>query len=304
MSATEIAPPGPVGVQNTPKSGRRWYEAVCAALLALMAAWSLASFPVKAYLITHLTLSTVITTDPVAEVGLGAKAAFNHYRALWLPPIWAVASLSTLKWHAVAFWAGKLWGHDALANWSGTSKRNQAITRGVVKLATRAPAVAIVLAYVLSPIAMLIYAALGAAGLSWKRWFKYDLAGAALATFGWIYLGFYVGRPAVVLLNRYSRFATMVAIAAAVLLIAFVIWRRVTRDTRRIKNEAKQAARAEAERRIAEAKAAKAEARAARRGALAARFRRGDSGGAGGPTDRGSSRGTEAWGEGPPRGRQ
>lgn len=251
---------------GTARQRRRWFEVVCGALVAVMAVWELAMVPVKALLIKHLSLSCVITTDQVAEVGLGARAAFNHHRAVWLPLIWLCAAISTLKWHVVAFWAGKLWGQDALAHWSGSSPRNQRITRSVVWLARRAPVVAIAVGYVLAPVAMLVYAALGAAGLGWKRMLQYDIIGAMVATFGWIYLGFYLGTPAVRLLDRYSHVATWFAVAAAIILVAFVIWRRVTRDTRRIKSEAKQQAREEAQRRIAAARAEKTARRNQRRG--------------------------------------
>lgn len=266
--------------QPTRSGRRRYIEVLCGVAIAIMAAWELAMIPVKAYLITHLTLSSVITTDPVAEVGLGARAAFNHHRATWLPVVWAVAVVSTLKWHVVAFWAGTVWGHDALEHWAGRSKRGRRVAQAAVAVAKKAPLVAIIAGYILMPLASLIYAALGAAGLTWRRFLKIDLAASAVATFGWIYLGFYVGRPAEHLLDRYSKYATWVAIAVGVVLVAFVIWRRLTRDSRRIKAEEKQRAQEVAQQRIAafkQAKQAARQAKAEQRSARSRAFGRGKS---------------------------
>ncbi len=242
----------------------RLQRSVCAALLLLMAGWELAGIPVKAWLVTHVSLSSVLTTDPVALVGLGAKAAFNHHRAEFLPLVWVLASISTLKWHLVAFWAGTLWGREILKHWSGTSPQHRRTVVFVDRLVGRWPVVAIVLAYVLMPLSSLIYATLGSAYLSWRTLIKVDLAAAAVTTFAWIYLGYFIGRPAEHALARYSHISTTVAIGLAVVILAYVVWRYLTRDTRRIKAEVRRESRRIVAERVAEARRAKREARARR----------------------------------------
>ena len=252
----------------------RWLRATCAGLLLVLAVWELASIPVKAWLLPHVSLSSVITTDPIAEVGLGAKAAFNHHRAEWLPVIWLLTTISTIKWHLVVFWAGTLWGRDVLTHWSGNSPRQRRILALVEKVASRWPSVAILLAYVLMPLSSVIYGTLGAANGSWRTLLKVDLAGAAVSTFGWIYLGFFLGRPAQEALARYSGVATWVAIVLAVAVVAWVVWRYRTRDARKIRAEVNEQARRIMAERLARARHEKDRARAeraARRAASAGR---------------------------------
>lgn len=263
IPAVEPRQPGPAPHARPGRAALvgHWQRAVCAALLVVMAAWELAGIPVKAWLVTHVSLSSVLTTDPVALVGLGAKAAFNHHRAEWLPLIWLLASISTLKWHLVAFWAGTLWGRDILHHWSGTSPQHQRTVLFVDRLVARWPVVAIVLAYVLMPLSSLIYATVGAAELSWRTLLKVDLAAAAVTTFAWIYLGYFIGRPAERALASYSHIATWVALGLAVVILAYAVWRYRTRETRRIKAEVRAESRRIVAERLAAAKQARDEAR-------------------------------------------
>ncbi len=268
--------PGAASPAPRPRTRRavlidRWLRATCAALLMLLAAWELASIPVKAWLLPHVSLSSVLTTDPIAEVGLGAKAAFNHHRAEWLPLIWLVTTVSTIKWHLVVFWAGTLWGRDVLTRWSTNSSRQRRLLALIERVASRWPSVAILLTYVLMPLSSVIYATLGAANVPWRTLIKVDLAGAALSTFAWIYLGFYLGRPAQEALARYSSIATWVAIVLAVIVAAWVVWRYRTRDLRRIRAEVDAEARPVVAARLAEARREKGRARAERAAARAAR---------------------------------
>ena len=253
----------------------RSLRGVCAALLVAMAIWELAGIPVKAWLVTHVSLSSIITTDPVALVGLGAKAAFNHHRAEWLPIIWLLASISNLKWHLVAFWAGTLWGRDILHHWSGTSAQHQRTVVFVDRLVARWPVVAIVLAYVLMPLSSLIYATVGAAELPWRTLIKVDLAASAASTFAWIYLGYFIGRPAEHALTSYSHIATWVALGLAVVILAYAVWRYRTREARRIKAEVRAESRRLVAARLAEARGAKRQAQQQRAADRAAGRRRG-----------------------------
>ncbi len=272
--ATGHAAPDEAGIDDAARSGwgYRMAAACCAALVAIMAVWEVGEIPLKAWLITHPTLSSVITTDPVAEVDLGARAAGNHQRALWLPLVWALASISTLKWHLVAFWAGRLWGEEALRRWSASGNpRRLRWQRRLTTLATRWPVLGVVLSYILMPVSVLIFAALGAGGLTWRRLLRIDIVVAMLVTFGWMYLGFYMGAPAVNLLDQYSRFAVWVAVSLAVLLAGWLGYRFVTREARRIKAEERVRAQEAARARIAEARLARKQARAAGAAALRSR---------------------------------
>jgi len=237
---------------------------LCGALLALMAVWEVVVIPVKAYLIAHPTMSSVITTDPVAEVALGVRAAYNHHRAMWLPPICFVTALATMKFHLVAFWAGGLWGHQVMQHGARTPKMSRFLER-LTRFTRRFPAIGVLVAYILIPFAPLIYAALGAGGVRWSKYLKLDLVCAITCTAGYMYIGFALGKPAEHVLRLYAHYSLVIAIILAVAIVAFVIHRYVTRDARRIKAEEKARALAEAERRIAERKAAKAQAKADKR---------------------------------------
>ncbi len=264
--ASSATPSDAAASASTRSRARRAQEVICGALLALMAIWELAMIPVKPYLIGHPTLSSVITTDPVAEVALGVLAAYNHHRAMWLPPICFATALSTMKFHMVAFWAGGLWGHQVMQHGARTPKMKRFVGR-LVRFTNRFPAVGVVVAYILIPFAPLIFAALGAGGVRWWKYLKLDLVCALICTAGYLYIGFALGKPAEHILRLYSHYSLIIAIVAAVALVALVIQRYVTRDARRIKAEEKARALEEAERRIAEHKAAKAQAKAVRRGA-------------------------------------
>lgn len=276
MSAESASSPSAPAVEASPHRTflRRVAEIVCAALVMVLAAWEIADIPVKAWMVTHLSLSSIITNDPIAEVGLGARAAVSHERALWLPLIWACASISAIKWHLVAFWAGRLWGDDALSRWSSGNPRREKWEHRLTSASTRWPVVGVVVAHLIAPVGILIMATFGISGLTWRRLIKIDIAVAMILTFGWIYFGFYMGVPAVHLLDQYSRYAGWVAAVIALAIVGWLVYRRLTRASRRIKAEEKQRARQETQRRLAEEKAVKQQRRTERAETLRTQTRR------------------------------
>lgn len=197
----------------------------CWGLLSFYALYSLAMFPLRAWLLTVPYVSAWLNGGRTALVAVGALTSVNadpHHWWLWT---WLAATVSVIKWDLLFWWAGRLWGRKILDTWGGQRPRAKRWTDLLERFTRRHPGGAILLTYLPIPFTAVIYAAAGSSGVSLKRFALLDLCWAALFNGLYMYLGFRIGRPAVQLLELYGRYAMWVSIAMLVGMLAWMWWK-------------------------------------------------------------------------------
>ncbi len=145
---------------------------------------------------------------------------------------WLVAAVSLVKFSWVYWWAGKLWGTNIITILAGQSARAQRRADRAVRLTKRFWLLAVFLTFLPVPFPMpVVFAALGAAGTPLKRFLPPVIGFSALVQAGYLALGYWIGEPAVELVNLYAQYMWYVTIALLVGVIATFWWRNRTPAT-------------------------------------------------------------------------
>lgn len=184
----------------------------CFATITFLGLYSLALLPFRAVLITMPFLAATLTGSRTGVVMIGALTATGEPTS-W--PIWlAVATISVMKFDLVYFWAGKLWGQGIFEMFAGKSPRARRNAERAEKFARKYAVPALFVTYLPIPLpAAVIYATLGAAGMTWRRFIAFDLLFAAIMQSLYFYLGFRIGEPAVELVKEYGKYTWYLALA-------------------------------------------------------------------------------------------
>jgi membrane protein DedA with SNARE-associated domain len=172
----------------------------------------------------------------VSAVTIGALAATGHG---WWPLGLLLGVFGSIKFDPLYWWAGKLWGRgliDIVAGRSALAARNAARAE---KLARRFGPLAIFTTYVIPLPSAVVYATIGATGMSLGRFLLWD-AGSALVTRALlIWLGFALGQPAVDVVEVIARYSWWISIALLLGIVINLI--RQSRRSRRSRAAAKPA---------------------------------------------------------------
>ncbi|WP_432558553.1 DedA family protein [Granulicoccus sp. GXG6511] len=212
-------------------------DLACFGWISVLGIYSLALLPFRAVLLTKPFLAATLTGSRTGVVMIGALAAIGQ--APWWPFWLVVATLSVIKFDWVYFWAGRLWGRGVFEMVAGKSKRARRNAERAEKITLKYAVPALFLTYLPVPLpAAVIYATLGTAGMSWRRFFAWDLVFAAIMQSVYFYLGFRIGEPAVAVVAEYGRYLWWITIAILVGMIVTALWRS---------NQKKRAAAAKAQ---------------------------------------------------------
>ncbi len=162
------------------------------------------------------------------RTGLVMVGALSALGDPWWPLVWVLGSLMTIKFDWVYWWAGRLWGRHIMDVWaSGRSDRTRRTYERVWRFAHRYETLAIVVTFLPIPLpAGVIYAALGAAGTSLRKFLTVCLASSLVSTAGYLALGRWIGEPAVQLVDTYGRYLWYVSLAILVGMLAVYWWRQ------------------------------------------------------------------------------
>ena len=125
-----------------------------------------------------------------------------------------------MKFDALYWWAGKLWGRGLLEMVSGRSARAARNAARAERLAQRFGVLAIVVTYLVPLPSPVVYATVGAAGMRLRTFLLVDVATAAATRGLLIWLGFSIGEPAVHVLEVVARYSWYLSI---VLLVGVVV---------------------------------------------------------------------------------
>ena len=198
------------------KPGRN--DVLCWAGFSLTGVYALVLLPLRPVLLgANPYLLAALGGSRVSAVTIGALAATGvGYWPLGL----LLGTFGAVKFDALYWWAGKLWGRGLLEMVSGRSARAARNAARAERLAQRWGVLAIVITYVLPLPSAVVYATVGAAGMRLRTFLLVDVLTAAATRGLFIYLGYRVGEPAVAVLEQVARYSWWLSI---VLLVGVVV---------------------------------------------------------------------------------
>jgi membrane protein DedA with SNARE-associated domain len=202
-------------------------DLICWGLIAMVGIYGLATIPLRAILIGwNPPIAAMITGGRTSVVATGAWT-YVHQGPLIV--YWLVASVSLVKFSWVYWWAGKLWGTAIIELLAGQSPRAKRRADRAVRLTHRWWLLAIFLTFLPIPFPMpIVFAALGAAQTPLKRFLPPVIACSALFQAAYLGLGWWIGEPAVTLVNLYAQYMWYVTIGILVVMLAGWWWRNRT----------------------------------------------------------------------------
>jgi membrane protein DedA with SNARE-associated domain len=153
-------------------------------------------------------------------VAIGALAATGQG---WWPLGLLLGIIGSIKFDPIYWWAGKLWGRGLIEIVAGRSARAARNADRAERLAVRFGPLAIFTTYVLPLPSAVVYATLGATGMSLTRFLLWD-AGSALVTRAFfIWLGFQLGEPAVAVVELIAKYSWYLSIGLLVVVIVNLV---------------------------------------------------------------------------------
>lgn len=240
-AAPEAADPevatGPDGEAPADQESEHWWQApgmpwshkptradiVCMSMIMVIAVYALVMLPLRPVMLgftPHLLAALGYRTGVVM---LGALTATGDP---WWPPLIIAATLMAMKFDWVYWWAGKLWGRGLLEMWSGRSKRARKRNERAERIALKYETLAIFLTYLPLPIpAGVVYAVLGMAGTSLKKFLIVDFSASLAATGIYFALGYALGAPAVAIVEQYSQYLWYISIGILVVMLVGYWWK-------------------------------------------------------------------------------
>ncbi len=202
-------------------------DIACLTWFGVVGVFSLVLIPTRAWLLAVAPdILAMITGGRTAVTASGAIASVGQMDH-W-PIVVLVASVFSLKFDWVYWWAGKLWGRGMIEVWAGRSKRAARGYARAERWATKLGPVGFLVAYIPIPLPLMqvVFVLSGATNMSIKRFLVYDYIASTMWLIGFFALGWRLGEPAVAVLDVYARFAGYVAIGLVLLIIATTVLRR------------------------------------------------------------------------------
>ena len=199
-------------------------DLACMAAMSIVAVYALIMLPLRPVMLglaPHLLGSLGYRTGLVL---VGALAAVGDQ---WWPLVLLLGSLAAMKFDWIYWWAGRLWGRHIMDVWAtNNSPRTQRRWERVWELTHRYETLAIIVTFLPLPLpAGVIYAALGAAGTRLSKFLGVGIASSLVTTAGYMALGYWIGAPAVEVVDTYGRYLWYLSIAILVGMLA-VWWSR------------------------------------------------------------------------------
>lgn len=157
------------------------------------------------------------------SVLIGARAAVGDG---WWPLIWVLGTLGLVKFDWVYWWAGKLWGRGLIDVWSGRSARAKRLNARAERFARKYDTWAIVIAMLPIPLPRaVVLAVLGEAGTSLRKLMAVSISSAFVMMGVYLGIGYWIGEPAVALVETYGRYLWYVTLALLVVIVGNAWWK-------------------------------------------------------------------------------
>ncbi len=200
------------------KPGRADYA--CMAWFGVVAVFSLILLPTRAWLLAvapdWLAMFTGGRTSVAASGALASVGQMPHW-----PVVLLVASVLSLKFDWIYWWAGKLWGRGMIEVWSGRSKRAARGYARAERWAEKLGPFGFLIAYIPMPLPLMqvVFVLSGASNMSIKRFLVYDYIASTVWLLIFFGAGWVAGDAAVGLLDAYARIAGYIAIALLIFIM-------------------------------------------------------------------------------------
>ncbi len=207
------------------KPGRA--DIACMTWFGVIAVFTLILLPTRVWLMAAAPgFLAMITGGRTAVAASGALASVGQM-PYW-PAVLAVATVLSLKFDWVYWWAGRLWGRGMIEVWAGKSKRSARNYARAERWAEKLGPLGFFIAYVPIPLPLMqvVFVLAGAAGMSLKRFLIYDYIASTVWLIGFFVLGWRLGKPVVDVLDLYAKVAGYVAIGIIVVILAGAMMRR------------------------------------------------------------------------------
>jgi len=144
----------------------------------------------------------------------------------WWPVVWVLGTFGLIKFDWVYWWAGKLWGRNLIEVWSGRSERARRANERAERFARKYETWAIVISMLPIPLPRaVVLAVLGEAGTSLKKFLTVSIVSSFLMMGCYLAIGYWIGEPAVVVVETYGRYLWYLSLALLVAIVANAWWK-------------------------------------------------------------------------------
>lgn len=138
----------------------------------------------------------------------------------WWPLVWLLGTLGLVKFDWIYWWAGRLWGRELIEVWSGRSERARRINEWAGRFARRYETLALAVSMVPGvPGRGVVVAVLGEAGTSLAKFLTVSIASSAVVVGACLAAGYWIGEPAVALMQTYGTYLWYVSLAILVVVV-------------------------------------------------------------------------------------
>lgn len=206
------------GMPWNSKPGRA--DIACLVWFGVVGVFSLVLIPMRAWLMAAapdiLAMATGSRTAVAASGALASVGEMGHW-----PWVLVVASVLSLKFDWIYWWAGKLWGRGMIEVWAGRSKRAARNYARAERWAEKLGPIGFFIAYVPIPLPLMqvVFVISGATNMSLRRFLVYDYIASTAWLGFYFWLGWQLGEPVVGILDWYARIAGYVAIGLVVVIV-------------------------------------------------------------------------------------
>jgi membrane protein DedA with SNARE-associated domain len=214
--AAPAAPAGPVGLVLPWQGSATRADKLILGLISFSGVYYLLTmFLVPNMVDSHPAVVAVLRGSSVAVVNLGALARTGHGSIV----IAVLAGLpGTIAFDWVFWWAGKRWGHNALAMILGRSKNPQKRMQRVESISGKYGPIAVLTGYIMPIPTTVIAVAAGLGGMLLPVYVVLDAIGALIWLGLLAGLGWGMGQSAVDVVHAVSHYSLLITVGLVVLI--------------------------------------------------------------------------------------
>lgn len=199
-------------------------DIACFSWISVVAIYSLVMMPLRPLLLASAPHVLASLGSWTGSIMVGARAAVGDP---WWPLVWFLGTFGLIKFDWVYWWAGRLWGRNLIEVWSGRSERARRVNERAERFARKYETWAIAVTFLPVPLPRaVIFAVLGEAGTSLKKFLTVALASSFVSTGAYLAVGYWIGEPAVAVMEAYGRYLWYLSLAILVAMLGNYWWKQ------------------------------------------------------------------------------
>ncbi len=199
-------------------------DIACFSWISVVAIYSLVMMPLRPLLLASAPHVLASLGSWTGSILIGARAAVGDP---WWPLVWVLGTFGLIKFDWVYWWAGRLWGRNLIEVWSGRSERARRTNERAERFARKYETWAIAITFLPIPLPRaVIFAVLGEAGTSLKKFLTVALASSFVSTGAYLAVGYWIGEPAVAVMEAYGRYLWYLSLAILVAMLGNYWWKQ------------------------------------------------------------------------------